>query len=226
MSSIVRIFFVFILISPAGLTLGGCEGGSSGNTQVSPTANGTTTNGSATSAALAISGKPATVAAVDAEYSFRPATTGATGETVTFTVQNAPAWAAFDPLTGTLSGTPSAADVGTYPHVSIGVSDGAASAELAEFSITVSATGTDPVTVSWTVPTTNTNGTTNTDLAGYHIYYGASAEALNRVAAVDSASITTYVFNNLASGTWYFAVSAVNQDKIESGLSAVVKLTI
>jgi Putative Ig domain len=221
MASIVRICFAFILIAPAALTVSGCNDSSSAaNTQSSPT------DSAATSAALAISGEPPTVAVADAEYSFRPAATGAAGETLTFSVQNAPAWATFDPATGTLSGMPSAADVGTYSHVSIGVSDGMGSAELASFSITVTATGTQPVTLSWAVPTTNTNGTSNTDLAGYHIYYGASAAALNRVIAVDSAGVTSYVFNNLASGTWYFAVAAINQEKIESALSAVGKVTL
>jgi len=221
MASIVRICCAFILIAPSGLIVSGCNDNSSAaNTQNSPT------DSAGTSAALAISGQPATVAVADAEYSFRPAATAAAGETLTFTVQNAPAWATFDSATGLLSGTPSTADVGTYSHVSIGVSDGTASAELAAFSITVTAAGTEPVTLSWAVPTTNTNGTSNTDLAGYHIYYGASGEALNRVVAVDSAHITSYVFNNLASGTWYFAVTAFNQEKVESDLSAVVKLTL
>jgi len=220
MASILRIGFAFIFMASTGLMSGCGDDSSTANTQAAPA------NSAATSTALAISGHPATVAAVDAEYSFQPAPTGAEGGTLTFTVQNAPAWASFNAATGMLSGTPSSKDVGSYPHISIGVTDGEASAELAAFSITVSATGTAPVTLSWAAPTTNTNGSTNTDLTGFHIYYGASAEALNRVMTVDSAAVTSYVFNNLASGTWYFAVTAINQEKIESALSAVVKLTL
>jgi hypothetical protein len=227
MASIVRICFAFILIAPVGLTVSGCNDSSSAaNTQSSPTDSGSPADSAATSTALEISGQPSTVAVANAEYSFRPAASGVAGETLTFSVQNAPAWATFDPATGTLSGTPSSADVGTYSHVSIGVSDGTASAELAAFSITVTAEGTQPVTISWAVPTTNTNGTRSTNLAGYHIYYGASAETLDRVVTVYSADVTAHVFNNLASGTWYFAVTAFNEEKVESDLSAVAKLTL
>jgi hypothetical protein len=221
MASIVRICFAFILIAPAALTVSGCNDNSStANTQTSPS------ESPATSGALAISGQPATTAVANTEYTFRPAASGAAGETLSFSVQNAPAWTTFDPATGTLSGTPSSADVGTYPHVSIRVGDGTASAELAAFAITVTAEGMQPVTISWVVPTTNTNGTRSTNLAGYHIYYGASAETLDRVVTVYSADVTAHVFKNLASGTWYFAVTAFNEEKVESELSAVAKLTL
>lgn len=221
MVSIVRISFGVVLIACAGLA--GCSGNPSSSSAA--TAENSPTDTGASSAALAITGEPATVAAPGAEYSFRPATAGATGDALSFSVQNAPAWATFDPTTGTLAGTPSAADVGsTYSNVSIGVSDGAASAELAAFSITVTAT--EPVTLSWSEPTTNTNGSPSTNLSGYHVYYGTGEKSLTMVIAVGNADDTSYVFKNLTAGTWYFAVAALNNDNIESALSAVVKITI
>jgi len=56
-------------------------------------------------------------------------------------------------------------------------------------------------TISWTPPTQNVDGTALTDLAGYKIYYGTSASALNQAIQV-SAGITAYVVNNLSPATY------------------------
>jgi hypothetical protein len=82
------------------------------------------------------------------------------------------------------------------------------------------ATGT-AATLSWTTPTTNTNGTPVTTLTGYHIYYGTSESALTQSIAVSGATTTTYEITGLASGTWYFAVAADAADGTESARSAV-----
>ena len=49
--------------------------------------------------------------------------------------------------------------------------------------------GPGSATLSWEAPTTNTNGTALTDLAGYRIYYGPSAEQLDQ--SVDAHVPTT-----------------------------------
>ena len=74
-----------------------------------------------------------------AAYSFQPVVSAPSGATLTFSITNTPAWATFDATTGALSGTPSAANVGSSAHIEIAVSDGSASASLAPFSITVNA---------------------------------------------------------------------------------------
>src|SRR4030088_2078979 len=81
-------------------------------------------------------------------------------------------------------------------------------------------------TLSWQAPTTNTNGAALTDLAGYRIYYGTSATALSDTIQLTSVGLQTYVIQNLASGTWYFAVTAVASTGVESALSDVVSKTI
>jgi hypothetical protein len=81
-------------------------------------------------------------------------------------------------------------------------------------------------TLSWQAPTTDTNGAPLTDLAGYRIYYGASATDLSDTIALTSVGIQTYVIPNLASGTWYFAIKAVASTGVESALSDVVSKTI
>jgi hypothetical protein len=74
-------------------------------------------------------------------------------------------------------------------------------------------------TVSWTAPTTNSNGdsfdnsTNDRTLVGYRIYYGtneAQVEAKASSYITDTAS--PYQFTGLTAGTWYFLVVAVDGD--------------
>lgn len=81
-------------------------------------------------------------------------------------------------------------------------------------------------TVSWAAPTTNTNGTALTDLAGFHIHYGTSSTSLMQEADVANPAAVSYAVSGLATGTWYFAVSAYTNSGLESGLSMVGSKTI
>lgn len=80
--------------------------------------------------------------------------------------------------------------------------------------------------LSWTAPTTNTDGSALTDLAGYRIYYGTSPTALNDKVDIANVSTTSYVITGLQQGTWYFAVEAYTNTGLESSLSQVVNKTI
>ena len=82
------------------------------------------------------------------------------------------------------------------------------------------------MTLNWTEPTTNTNGTPLTDLQGYTVEYGTSASALNEVDTIDSPTTTTFTVANLAAGTWYFAITANASDGTQSSLSNVVSTTV
>lgn len=176
---------------------------------------------------LAISGSPATSVAVGSAYNFRPTVTDAVGSVLTFAISNKPSWASFSTTTGALSGMPAASNAGTDAKIEISVSDGKRTAALNAFSIAVTSGGAgEAVTLYWTVPADNSNGTPATNLAGYHVYYGKSAASLTTVITVDDANDTSQVIGNLQSGTWYFAVTAFNADKIESKMSEVVPLTI
>ena len=81
-------------------------------------------------------------------------------------------------------------------------------------------------TLSWEAPTTNTNGTALTDLAGYQIFYGSNANELSQTVQVAGVGIQTYVIDNLAPGTWYFAIMAVTSTGEASTLSDIVSKTI
>jgi hypothetical protein len=113
-----------------------------------------------------ISGTPASTVVTGGSYSFRPTASDPDGNPLTFSVTNLPSWATFDSARGTLSGTPAAANVGTYSGIVISVSDGQApSVSLPAFSITVTAASpppNNPPTISGSPPTTGSVGTAYT----------------------------------------------------------------
>ncbi len=152
-----------------------------------------------------ISGTPPTQVNAGQAYSFTPTASGPAGTTLTFSIQNMPAWATFSTSTGTLSGTPSSSYVGTFSNIVISVSDGQASASLAPFSIQVN-TVSGTAALSWVAPTTNTDGSPLTNLAGFIINYGTSATNLSQQITVSSATATGYTVTGLTTGTWYFSV--------------------
>ena len=178
------------------------------------------------SAGPTISGKPLASVVYGNAYSFTPATTDPSGAALTFSVKNTPSWATFNSATGELSGTPAAADVGTYSNITIGVSDGTTSVSLPAFAIAVTQTANGSATLSWAPPTQNTNGTPLTNLAGYRIYYGTSITALTKTVQVANPGLVTYVVSNLSAGPWYFAIKAYTSANVESEASAVVNTTI
>jgi hypothetical protein len=163
-----------------------------------------------------ISGKPPAAVTAGTAYSFTPQASDADGDALTFSIASKPSWATFSTSTGRLSGTPTDADVRTWSGVAIKVSDGQANASLPQFAIEVEQTSLGSVTLTWTAPTQNTDGSPLVDLAGYRIVYGKSSGNLDQRIAIANAGITTAVVENLASGTWYFAVRALNSAQIAS----------
>ena len=178
-------------------------------------------------ATVSLSGTPATTVVAGQAYSFTPTVTVSSG-TATFSIQNAPTWASFNTSTGALTGTPPLADVGTYSNITITASDGGTTASLQAFGITVSAPSAlaGGVNISWMPPTTTTDGSTLTDLAGYNIYYGTNPSALTQKVQVANIGVTTSVITGLASGTWYFVVTSYTTQGTESVPSNVVSATI
>lgn len=74
-------------------------------------------------------------------------------------------------------------------------------------------------TLTWTAPTTNTNGSALTDLAGYKVHYGTASGSYTN--SIDAGNATAYTISNLAEGyTYYFAVTAYNASGGESSYSA------
>jgi len=175
---------------------------------------------SGSSSEPSISGTPPTSVTAGQAYSFTPTASGPAGTTLTFSIQNMPSWAAFNMATGALTGTPSTS--GTFAGIVISVSDGAGSNSLPAFSIQVNAVATNGSAVlSWVAPTTNTDGTPLTDLAGFIINYGTSPSALTQSVTVSSATATGYTVEGLSAGVWYFTVTAYTTASTQSAPSNV-----
>ncbi len=201
------------MLSVALVALGGCSGGGGDSANsASPT------NPSSGNSPPSISGNPPASTKIGESYSFRPQASDPDGDQITFSIQNKPSWANFNSATGQLSGTPQAGDEGTYSNVRIIASDGSATDSLS-FAVTVTQVGTGSVTLSWTPPTQNTDGTALTNLAGYKIYYGTRRGQYSSEISIDNPGITTYVVDNLSPNTYYFVSTAVNSGGIESDYS-------
>ncbi|HHN65661.1 MAG TPA: fibronectin type III domain-containing protein, partial [Nitrospirae bacterium] len=82
---------------------------------------------------------------------------------------------------------------------------------LIGLSITVSFAYT--VTLSW-------DANTESDLAGYKVYYGTSSR--NYTETIDVGNTTTYQITGLSEGTYYFAVTAYDTSGNESDYSEEV----
>jgi hypothetical protein len=109
----------------------------------------------ATASSLTISGTPPSTVKAGSLYSFTPTTKDSlTGRKLAFNILYKPSWATFNGATGQLSGTPSAASVGTYSNIEIVVNDGINGAGLSSFRITVQA-----ATVGSTPPSTTGKST-------------------------------------------------------------------
>jgi hypothetical protein len=227
-------------LSAIALMLAGCGGGGGDAATAAATSNPAPAQGSsspgssqASAAPPTISGTPSTSVTAGSAYSFTPTASDPNGLALSFSATNLPSWASINAQTGAVTGTPTSSAVGKSSSIVISVSNGVMSASLAGFAITVNAAvasnpppATGSATVSWVAPTTNSDGSPLTNLAGYTIHYGNSATALNQTAQVANASAVSYVLANLASGTWYFAVTAYTSSGTQSGLSAIASKTI
>jgi hypothetical protein len=173
-----------------------------------------------------ISGSPATSVTAGQQYRFLPAASDPDGDRLTFSIVNRPSWATFNTATGELGGTPGSGNTGPYSNIQISVSDGTLTASLPVFSITVEQASMGSATLSWQPPTQRTDGSPLVDLAGYRILYGTSSSNLSNRVTLTNPGLTSYVIENLAQGTWYFAMTAFDASGAESDQSGVGSKTI
>jgi len=81
-------------------------------------------------------------------------------------------------------------------------------------------------TLDWMPPTSNSDGSVLTNLAGYTVYYGTSPNDLSKTIKVSNPGLTAYTVEGLTSGKWYFAVTAHSADGVESNRTVTVSTTI
>jgi hypothetical protein len=99
------------------------------------------------------------------------------------------------------------------------------------FSTAFAAAQQKTLTVTWTPPTQNADGSPLTDLLGYYVYMGLTPETLQPVFFTLAQRIVLHYFPSYVrdgvrylaeDGVRYFAVSAINADGVESDLTEVL----
>lgn len=212
----------WILVLGAALVLSGCfENDDDENRAGNGGGDGTSTN-----QAPVISGTPPANILEGQFYEFTPSASDPDGDTLEFSIARKPAWAQFNKTTGRLSGTPGPADVGNFTNIAITVTDGEEAATLAAFDVTVNQIAAGSATLTWLPPTANSDGTALTDLVGYRIYYGRNRDSLTQVISLDNPGLTSYVIENLTTARWYFTMTSVNSEGVESDRSEIASKLI
>jgi len=171
-------------------------------------------------------GQPQTAVVQDTAYDFTPTVIDPEGGRLIFSITNKPGWADFDITSGSLSGIPGQADLGTTYGILITVSDGTSEASLPSFDLAVDPVAMGSVTLAWNPPAENIDGTPVNDLAGYKIYYGSSPGDYSSEIIVDNPGITRYLVDNLFPNNWYFAVTAYDLAGHESEATYEASTTI
>ncbi len=75
------------------------------------------------------------------------------------------------------------------------------------------------VALIWEAPTTNSDGTPLTDLAGYKIYYRTSSGSYGTPINVSDENATNYTVDGISSDRWCFVVTAYDTSRNESNYS-------
>jgi len=98
----------------------------------------------------------------------------------------------------------------THPEI---VSEWSSTLSVAIFAVTAQ------IKLAWDLPTTNEDGTSLDDLAGYRIRYGIIASGTYQ-GSIDVGNVTTYTLDGLGKGlTYYITVTAYDTSNNESGYS-------
>jgi hypothetical protein len=83
--------------------------------------------------------------------------------------------------------------------------------------------GANSLMLSWNPPTTNEDGTTLIDLAGFKLYYGIQSGQYSQV--INVGDYTTAEIGDLGSGTYYLVVTAYDTYGNESSFSKEINYT-
>lgn len=81
-------------------------------------------------------------------------------------------------------------------------------------------------TLTWQPPASNMDGTPLTDLTAFKVYWGTTQGTYPNSIRIASNAARTHTVTGLATGTWYFVVTAQNANGTESPYSNVWKKTV
>jgi predicted phage tail protein len=82
--------------------------------------------------------------------------------------------------------------------------------------------------LTWKIPSTRENGEPLpiSDLKGYEIYYTSDDLTFSKTIAINNGSTSSYELKDIAAGTYYAAISAIDVNGLKSKLSSTVPFTI
>ncbi len=82
--------------------------------------------------------------------------------------------------------------------------------------------------MSWTAPMERENGSllSPSELVGYQIYYTVEETGESIMIEIDDTGTTEYAFHDLAPGTYFFAITAVDSKGEISELSDMVTVHV
>src|SRR5688572_13571054 len=215
MRSTVRYSVSAVLLMTSLIACNGCGGGGEEAAPVGAVPAPAPAQIPAGNRAPTLLGAPQGAVIADAFYEFRPTAGDADGDALSFTARNLPPWADLDPETGRIYGTPQPGDLGAYEDIVLTVTDGHTTASIGPFLISVNPQAAASVTVAWDRPMAKVNGSPLDDLGGFRILYGRSEEDLDRSVLVMNPDITSYRFEAIEAGVWYFTVVAVSASGLE-----------
>jgi len=111
-----------------------------------------------------------------------------------------------------------------YTQTAGGGSINMQAAALSQAAATVQPTSS--ATLTWQPPTLNTDGSALTDLTGFKVYWGSTQGTYTRSQSISNVAARSYTATGLATGTWYFVVTALNAQGVESPYSNVWSKTV
>lgn len=174
-----------------------------------------------------IMGEPPPLAQSGELYAFQPWGGIHNGTTPYFEIENAPSWAIFQSADGWFGGTPAAGDVGVYTGIRISITDGNVRAYLPEFSITVHPQKpSGSALLTWQPPVHNVDGSALANLDGYQVYVGRGPQLLYPYESLPDPHATRYRIQGLNPGVYYFAITSVNTDGVESERSELIPVAV
>jgi hypothetical protein len=86
--------------------------------------------------------------------------------------------------------------------------------------------GEKSVTLNWSPPAMNTDGSPLTDLSGYKVFYGTASRQYFTPLPVPDPHVASTVIDGLAPGHWYFSIKSVSASGAESDYSGEVEVVL
>ena len=194
---------------------GGSSGATSGEVGTGASLAANPSPAATQNSAPTISADAPAYARVGTAYDFAPSSNDGDGDALHFTADNLPPWASINATTGHITGTPQADDVGVYESITIKVADATHTVSTQPFDITVIGAAGGMATLHWETPLSKVDGSPLDDLAGYRIVYGRNPDDLDESVFIDDPTATSYEFEDLDSGVWYFAVIGIDAGGLE-----------